>query len=73
MSQPPEGSNPLDPQYGQGSASDPSSSGYDTQDQAPSAGGTGQDPYAAPSSDPYGQQPAAASGQIGRASCRERV
>ena len=65
MSQPPEGSNPLDPQHGQGSAPDPSSSGYGTQDQAPSAGGTGQgaDPYAAPSSDPYGQQPAAAPGQ----------
>ena len=65
MSQPPEGSNPLDPQYGQGSASDPSSSGYGAQDPTPSAGGTGQgaDPYAAPSSDPYGQQPAAAPGQ----------
>ena len=65
MSQPPEGSNPLDPQHGQGSAPEPTSSGYGTQDQAPSAGGTGQgaDPYAAPSSDPYGQQPAAAPGQ----------
>lgn len=63
MTQPPEGSNPLDPQHGQGSAPEPTSSGYDTQDQAPSAGGTGQDPYAAPSSDPYGQQPAAAPGQ----------
>jgi len=63
MSQPPEGSNPLDPQHGQGSASDPSSSGYGAQEQAPSAGGAGQDPYAAPSSDPYGQQSAAASGQ----------
>ncbi len=63
MSQPPEGSNPLDPQHGQGSASDPASSGYGAQDQAPSASGAGQDPYAAPSSDPYGQQSAAASGQ----------
>lgn len=63
MSQPPEGSNPLDPQHGQGSASDPSSSGYGAQEQAPSAGGAGRDPYAAPSSDPYGQQSAAASGQ----------
>ena len=62
MSQPPEGSNPLDPQHGQGSAPEPTSSGYGTQDPTPSAGGTGQgaDPYAAPSSDPYGQQPAAA-------------
>ena len=65
MSQPPEGSNPLDPQHGQGSASEPTSSGYGAQDPTPSAGGTGQgaDPYAAPSSDPYGQQPAAAPGQ----------
>ena len=63
MSQPPEGSNPLDPQHGQGSAPEPTSSGYGAQDPTPSAGGTGQDPYAAPSSDPYGQQPAAAPGQ----------
>lgn len=65
MTQPPEGSNPLDPQHGQGSAPEPTSSGYGAQDQAPSAGGTGQgaDPYAAPSSDPYGQQSAAAPGQ----------
>ncbi|WP_062948183.1 DUF4282 domain-containing protein [Brachybacterium sp. sponge] len=63
MSQPPEGSNPLDPQHGQGSAPEPSSGGFGAQDQAPSAGGAGQDPYAAPSSDPYGQQTAAASGQ----------
>ena len=65
MSQPPEGSNPLDQQHGQGSAPEPTSSGYGAQDEAPSAGGTGQgaDPYAAPSSDPYGQQPAAAPGQ----------
>ena len=65
MSQPPEGSNPLDPQHGQGPAPEPTSRGYGAQDEAPSAGGTGQgaDPYAAPSSDPYGQQPAAAPGQ----------
>ena len=63
MSQPPEGSNPLDPQHGQGSAPEPTSSGYGAQDPTPSAGGAGQDPYAAPSSDPYGQQSAAASGQ----------
>ena len=63
MTQPPEGSNPLDPQHGQGSAPEPTSSGYGAQDPTPSAGGTGQDPYAAPSSDPYGQQPAAAPGQ----------
>lgn len=65
MSQPPEGSNPLDPQHGRGSSPEPTSSGYGAQDPAPSAGGTGQgaDPYAAPSSDPYGQQSAAASGQ----------
>ena len=65
MSQPPEGSNPLDPQHGQGSAPEPSSSGFGAQDQAPSAGGAvqGAGPYAAPSSDPYGQQPAAAPGQ----------
>ena len=63
MSQPPEGSNPLDPQHGQGSSPEPTSSGYGAQEQAPSAGGAGQDPYAAPSSDPYGQQSAAASGQ----------
>ncbi|MCT1998543.1 DUF4282 domain-containing protein [Brachybacterium muris] len=65
MSQPPEGSNPLDPQYGQGSAPEPTSSGFGVQDQAPSAHGAeqGADPYAAPSSDPYGQQPAAAPGQ----------
>ncbi|MCT1775122.1 DUF4282 domain-containing protein [Brachybacterium sp. p3-SID957] len=65
MSQPPEGSNPLDPQHGQGSAPEPTSSEYGAQDPAPSAGGTGQgaDPYAAPSSDPYGQQSAAASGE----------
>ena len=49
MTQPPEGSNPLDPQsqdpqYGQGSAPEPASSGYGTQD-------------------PYGQQSAAAPGQ----------
>ncbi|MGP5056091.1 DUF4282 domain-containing protein [Brachybacterium paraconglomeratum] len=52
MSQPPEGSNPLDPQHGQGSAPEPTSSGYGA-----------QDPAAASSSDPYGQQSAAASGQ----------
>ena len=63
MSQPPEGSNPLDPQHGQGSAPEPSNSGFGAQEQAPSAGGAGQDPYAAPSSDPYGQQSAAASRQ----------
>ncbi|GAP79480.1 hypothetical protein Y09_2328 [Brachybacterium sp. SW0106-09] len=63
MTQPPEGSNPLDPQHGQGSAPEPTSSGYGAQEQAPSAGGAGQDPYAAPSSDPYGQQSAAAPGQ----------
>ena len=65
MSQPPEGSNPLDPQHGQGSAPEPTSSGYGAQDQAPSAGGAvqGAGPYAAPSSDAYGQQPAAAPGQ----------
>lgn len=65
MTQPPEGSNPLDPQHGQGSAPEPTSSGYGAQDPTPSAGGTGQgaDPYDAPSSDPYGQQPAAAPGQ----------
>ena len=42
MSQPPEGSNPLDPQHGQGSAPEPTSSGYGAQDPTPSAGGTGQ-------------------------------
>lgn len=52
MTQPPEGSNPLDPQHGQGSAPEPTSSGYGA-----------QDPAAASSSDPYGQQPAAAPGQ----------
>lgn len=65
MTQPPEGSNPLDPQHGQGSAPEPTSSGFGAQDPAPSAGGTGQgaDPYAVPSSDPYAQQSAAASRQ----------
>jgi len=70
MSQPTEGSNPQDPQNGQGSAPEPSSSGYDAQQPTGSSGGTGQgadpygaptsDPYGAPTSDPYRQQSAAA-------------
>ena len=63
MSQPPEGSNPLDPQHGQGSSPEPTSSGYGAQDPAAASSGAGQDPYGASSSDPYGQQSAAASGQ----------
>lgn len=55
MSQPPEGSNPLDPQHGQGSAPEPTSGGYGAQD--PAAAGSGSE------QDPYGQQSAAASGQ----------
>ncbi len=67
MSQPPEGSHPQDPQYGQGSAPESSSSGYGAQDPAASSGEAGQeaDPYGVPSSNPYGQQPAAAPGQQG--------
>lgn len=63
MTQPPEGSNPLDPQHGQGSAPEPTSSGYGAQDPAAASSGAGPDPYGASSSDPYGQQSAAASGQ----------